>query len=62
MELLMIYKISPSPFLKKRGKERENFTKEGGREKAEMPHSIMRSAYFKKRFHGSFSKEKRGIE
>jgi len=29
MELLMIYKISPSPSLPKRGKERENFPKEG---------------------------------
>jgi hypothetical protein len=29
MELLMIYKISPRPSLLKRGKERENFTKEG---------------------------------
>jgi hypothetical protein len=29
MELLMIYKISPIPSLPKRGKERENFPKEG---------------------------------
>jgi len=28
MELLMIYKISPSPSLPKRGKERENFPKQ----------------------------------
>jgi hypothetical protein len=39
----MIYKISPYPSLLKRGKERENFAK-GGREKAEMPHSITRRA------------------
>ncbi len=43
MELLMIYKISPSPSLPKRGKERENFPKKE-REKAEMTHSITRRA------------------
>ena len=31
MELLMICKISPHPSLPKRGKERENFAKEGER-------------------------------
>ena len=31
MELLIIYKISPRPSLQKRGKERENFAKEGKR-------------------------------
>ena len=41
MELLMIYKISPHPSFAKRGKENENFAKEG-REKAEMLHSLMR--------------------
>jgi hypothetical protein len=42
----MIYKISPRPSLLKRGKERENFTKEGEIKKAEMTHSITRRASF----------------
>jgi len=42
----MIYKISPHPSFPKRGKERENFTKEGEIKKAEMTHSITRRASF----------------
>ena len=42
----MIYKISPRPSLLKRGKERENFAKEGEIKKAEMTHLITRRASF----------------
>jgi hypothetical protein len=44
MELLMIYKISPDPSLPKRGKKWKSLLKRG-REKAEMTHSITRSAF-----------------
>jgi hypothetical protein len=37
MELFMIYKISPHPSLSKRGKESENFAKEGKRKGRNNP-------------------------
>ena len=43
MELLMIYKISPSPLCQRGGKKGKTFLKKE-REKAEMPHSITRRA------------------
>ena len=45
MELLMIYKISPSPLCQRGGKKGKTFLKKE-REKAEMAHSITRSPLF----------------
>jgi len=47
MELLMIYKISPSPSLPKRGKERENFPKEGEGKGRDDPLDYAKSSFFK---------------
>jgi len=41
----MIYKISPYPSLLKRGKERENFTKEGERKGRNDPLGYAKSLY-----------------
>ena len=45
MELLMIYKISPSPLCQRGGRKGKTFLKKE-REKAEMAHSITRRAPF----------------
>jgi hypothetical protein len=47
MELLMIYKISPHPSLPKRGKEGEDFAKEGKRKGRNDPLDYAKSQHFK---------------
>jgi hypothetical protein len=42
----MIYKISPRPSLLKRGKERENFAKEGKRKGRNDPLDYAKSHFF----------------